>query len=143
MATTKAKPLAVCKLNVGDIYSHLLQYSREKLIRREANLSGDSTPDSSLIFPAPQEVSLFRPLKTSATVQGEIFDAIGEELGAIRKKYGDDIVNMYSSDSSDSDSDSSFLDDGTTVKKEDLGSIVTANERLFGSISLSFFPVPW
>ena len=54
-------------------------------------------------------------------------------------------LNSLDSDSVHSDSDSSFLFgvSGRKDQVEDGSKIVRANERLFGSISLSFFPVLW
>ena len=63
-------------------------------------------------------------------------------MAAIEKSEEDKFA-VFDSDSSESDSDTSFLDDGGKAKDEDPASLVKANERLFGSVSLSFFPIPW
>ena len=142
-STTRATPLGVCKLSVGDMYASVLQIYEEQLKRKESNLSGKAATADSLIIPPPQECALFRPCKTPTTGRRNIFDAIGEELAAIKKSEEDKFAFFNSSDSSDSDSDSSFLGGENKAKGEDPASVVKANERLFGSISLSFFPIPW
>jgi len=69
----------------------------------------------------------------------DIFEVIGEEMESIREAE-QDALNSLDSDSIVSDSDVSFL--GGKLAKEEVGSkIAKSNERLFGSISLSFFPV--
>lgn len=140
--TTRAKPLGVCKLSVGDIYKSVLRLFEEQLSRKESILSLENTAKNSLIIPVPQECALFRPCKKREQVNGDIFDVIGEELAAIIKSE-DDKFSVFDSDSSESDSDSSFLGGERKAKEEDPTSVVKANERLFGSISLSFFPIPW
>ncbi|KAL7543622.1 LOW QUALITY PROTEIN: hypothetical protein ACHAXR_013206 [Thalassiosira sp. AJA248-18] len=141
-ATTRAKPLGVCKLTVGDIYSSVLHLHREQLARKESNLLAEKVTADSLIIPVPQECALFRPCRKQPSDNKDIFDAIGEELAAI-EKHEEDKFKFFDSDSSESDSDGSFLNEKSKVKEEDPGSVVNANERLFGSISLSFFPIPW
>jgi hypothetical protein len=141
----------------------ILHYYRERLNDIEAKLSDEITSRSSLhpcadaksqagsntgtqkktlIVPAPQEYSLFRPVKGKVFV-GDIYEAIGEEMEAIREAE-EDKVNKEDFDSAQSESDVSFLLGGSTGKKtkvQDKSEIVRANERLFGSVSLSFFPV--
>lgn len=140
--TTRAKPLGVCKFSVGDMYSSVLHFYKEQLRRKESNLSLDDASKDSLIIPVPQECALFRPCKKQQQDHKDIFDAIGEELAAIEKSEDDKFV-IFDSDSSQSDSDTSFLGGDGKGKEEDPNSIVKANERLFGSVSLSFFPIPW
>ena len=144
-STTRATPLGVCKLSVGDMYASVLQIYEEQLKRKESSLSAKAATASadSLIIPPPQECALFRPCKIQTTGSRNIFDAIGEELAAIKMSEEDKFAFFHSSDSSDSDSDSSFLGGENKAKEEDPASVVKANERLFGSISLSFFPIPW
>lgn len=102
----------------------------------------DAAADS-LITPVTQECALFRPCRKQKSDQRDIFDAIGEELAAIEKSEQNKLA-MFDSDSSESDSDDSFLNDAEKKnKKGDPAGVVKANERLFGSISLSFFPIPW
>ena len=149
----------MCKLTVGDIYSSILNFHKEQLARKELDLSegiGDTShklfdddakgpnaaENKSIIIPTPQEYSLFRPVKESKSNRGNIFDAIGEEMESIQKAE-EDALKAFDSDSSESDSDSSFLGDGEKEKVESMSSIVKSNERLYGSVSLSFFPVPW
>ena len=145
--TTKAKALAVCKISVGDMYCHALTFYHEQLKRTEANLAKgvSSAPQGeqqrmSLILPAPQEYPLFRPLKVSKNDRKDIFEAINEEMVAIQKTEEDRIA-MFASDS-DAESDSSFLNEGKSTDEE-IGDLIKKNERLFGSVSLSFFPIPW
>lgn len=142
-STTRATPLGVCKLSVGDMYASVLQIYEEQLKRKESSLSAKAATADSLIIPPPQECALFRPCKIQTTGRRNIFDAIGEELAAIKMSEEDKFAFFHSSDSSDSDSDSSFLGGENKAKEEDPASVVKANERLFGSISLSFFPIPW
>lgn len=154
--TTKAKSLAVCNISVGDMYCHALTFYLEELKRKESNLAkgvssardhqtyrNDKSSNHvgiSLILPAPQEFPLFRPLPKAASDRKDIFEAIQEEMGAIGKTEEDRIA-MFASDS-DAESVSSFL---SNEKKtlEETGDLVKRNERLFGNVSLSFFPIPW
>jgi hypothetical protein len=145
--TTKAKALAVCKISVGDMYCHALTFYHEQLKRTEANLAKGVSPAPqgeqqrmSLILPAPQEYPLFRPLQVSKNDRKDIFEAINEEMVAIQKTEEDRIA-MFASDS-DAESDSSFLNEGKSTDQE-IGDLIKKNERLFGSVSLSFFPIPW
>ncbi|KAL7554677.1 hypothetical protein ACHAWF_018946 [Thalassiosira exigua] len=145
-STTRAKPLGVCKFSVGDIYSSMLHFFEEQLKRKEANLSSENIKADSLITPAIQECPLFRPYKREISEAKNIFDAINEEMAAIKKSEEDKFLVFDSESSEQSDSDSSFLDGGegkVKPKEEDPAAILRANERLFGSISLSFFPIPW
>jgi vacuolar-type H+-ATPase subunit E/Vma4 len=79
-------------------------------------------------------------LPKAASDRKDIFEAIQEEMGAIGKTEEDRIA-MFASDS-DAESVSSFL---SNEKKtlEETGDLVKRNERLFGNVSLSFFPIPW
>ncbi len=147
--TTKAKALAVCKISVGDMYCHALTFYHEQLKRTEANLAKGVSPTPqgeqqrmSLILPAPQEYPLFRPLKVSKNDRKDIFEAINEEMVAIQKTEEDRIAMFASDSDSDAESDSSFLNEGKSTDQE-IGDLIKKNERLFGSVSLSFFPIPW
>ena len=159
-----SQPLAVCRLTVGDIYASILHYYNEQITRKEATLSQDTINNSSNLFsdnagmqtasvgtssnkkpfiiPSPQEYALFRPIKKVAP-QIDIFDDINEELSSIQKVFEEESSKNVDSDTFHSDSDASFLGKRTSVKREDKANFAKANERLFGSISLSFFPVPW
>lgn len=166
--TPKAKSLAVCNISVGDMYSHALVFYLEQLKRVESNLAkgvspthnarniasrvtspneptqhhhDDQSSDASLVFPAPQEYPLFRPLIKSKYDRKDIFEAIYEEMVAITKTE-EDRVAMFASDS-DAESDSSFLNSGRKTKDDETEDLVSRNERLFGNVSLSFFPIPW
>lgn len=142
-STTRAKPLGVCKLSVGDMHASLLHFYKEQLRRKEANLSGGDANAGSIIIPVPQEYPLFRLCKKERTDRKDIFDAISEEMAAIAKSEEDKFATFEESDSALSDSDSSFLGGTGKAKEEDPASIIKSNERLFGSISVSFFPIPW
>eukprot|EP01082_Thalassiosira_pseudonana_P015658 g14534.t1 g14534 contig9:2076053-2079490(+) len=159
-----SQPLAVCRLTVGDIYASILHYYNEQITLKEATLSQDTINNSSNLFsdnagmqtasvgtssnkkpfiiPSPQEYALFRPIKKVAP-QIDIFDDINEELSSIQKVFEEESSKNVDSDTFHSDSDASFLGKRTSVKREDKANFAKANERLFGSISLSFFPVPW
>ena len=158
-ATTKTKPLAVCHLTVGDIYSSILRLHREQLRHREFKLSregvvdsrGDRRPphpsrasivDDFLFAPPIQEFCLNRPCKASRPTGDDLFDAISKEMASIQKAE-EVSFNLFDSDSSDSGSDSSFLGGNDNIKEENLAAIARVNERLFGSVYLSFFPVLW
>jgi len=148
--TPKAKVLAVCNISVGDMYSHALTFHLEQLKRVESNLArgalpthhhhDDQSTDMSLVLPAPQEFPLFRPLTKSKSDRKDIFEAISEEIVAIGKTE-EDRVAMFASDS-DAESDSS-LAGGKKTDDEGTEDLVSRNERLFGNVSLSFFPIPW
>lgn len=141
--TTKNRtPLGVCKLSVGDIYSSVLLFYNEQLKRKECNLLAETSPADSLIIPVPQECALFKSCKKQEREHKDVFEAIGDELEAIEKNE-EDTFNLLDSDSSGSDSDDTSFLGGKKAKEEDSASVVKANERLFGSVSLSFFPIPW
>ena len=148
-STTRAKPLAVCRLSVGDMYSSMLRHCNEVLLRQDRILSSAITDpefaadNEDLITPAIQECPMFRPVKKSVNNNENIFSAINEEMAAIQQSEQDK-MKIFDSDSEDSDSDDSFLhENGKDRKTEDIASLVRANERLFGNVSLSFFPIPW
>ncbi len=141
----------------------ILHYYRERLNDIEASLADEFTNRSSLppsadaksqagsnsgtlkktlTVPAPQEYSLFRPVKGKMFVEN-IYEAIAEEMEAISEAE-ENKLNRENFDSAKSESDVSFLFGGSISKKtkvQDKSEIVRANERLFGSVSLSFFPV--
>jgi hypothetical protein len=128
----------------------MVQFYREELARKEKCLSDEvsfnsgkeETASISLNTPIIQEFCLFRPCKTKFA-GGDILEAVRDEIMAIQKKE-DDVFGAFDSDSNDSDSDSSFLGgENKKAKKDDPLDSVSANERLFGTISLSFFPIPW
>jgi hypothetical protein len=153
--TPKATALAVCNISVGDMYYHALTFYLEQLKRVESNLAKGVSPnhsalgeptqhhhdDQSLVLPAVQEFPLFRPLAKLSSDRKDIFEAINEELVAIEKTEEDRLA-MFASDS-DAESDSSFLSSGRKTEDEGTEDLVSRNERLFGNISLSFFPIPW
>ena len=154
---SSSKLSGVCILTVVDMHSMILNYYRERLNDIESSLAEEITSRSSqtpigdlkcgtqkktLTIPAPQEYSLFRPVKAKMFC-GDIYEAIGEEMQAIREAE-EEAFKKGHSDSSQSESDASFLIGGSSSKKgkvQDRSEIVRANERLFGSVSLSFFPV--
>lgn len=149
-----SKLSGVCTLTVGDIYSSIVHLYTQQLKDIEANLSQEifnsstqttqsvstrGTHRKTLIVPAPQEYSLFRPAKAKKAAMGDIFEAIAGEMESIRKQESEASID---SDSVRSDNSDSFLGDtGKVAKDEDESKTFKSNERLFGSISLSFFPV--
>ena len=147
--TPRAKALAVCNIYVGDMFSHALTFYQEQLKRVELNLAKGTSPAnqqsderiSDLILPAPQEFPLFRPLTKLKSDCKDVFEAINEEMIAIEKTEEERLA-MFVSDS-DEESESSLA--GGRRKKKDNGveDLVSRNERLFGNVSLSFFPIPW
>ena len=74
---------------------------------------------------------------------GDIFEAIGEEMDSIReadeKSFHLD-SNLVQSDSEDN---SLFEEAAKKATMLDGSNIFSSNERLFGNISLSFFPILW
>jgi hypothetical protein len=146
------------------MYSSLLHFYKEQLKSIETNLAEQITnisnrtfnthprskatiengaQTSSIIIPSPQEFPLFRPAK-ARVFTGDIFEAIGEEMASIREA---DEKSLHRLDSSlvPSDSEDSSLFEGGTKKATmiDGSNILSSNERLFGNISLSFFPILW
>ncbi len=150
----------MCKVTIGDIYLSILNFYKEGLARKETALSENVTKNTTELFshqsnvpssesnyataiiPAPQEYSLFRLPRKVTLPRGDVFDAIGEEMASIQKTE-EAAQNAVVSESLHSDSDSSFLGQSNKMKNESKASLVKGNERLYGSISLSFFPVPW
>ena len=154
----------LCRLTVGDIYSSILHFHNEQLKDLETTLSneisteiitatGHEEPRSqsasvavtrrkTIIIPPPQEYALFRPTKKANKAFKVSLESLNEEMESICKAE-EEALKALDSESVQSDSDSSFLFGGIgKKKKEEAGSkIVKANERLFGSVALSFFPV--
>lgn len=146
------------------MYSSILHFYREQLKDLETTLAEHITNESnrtltmnpiskdasdigankkSRIIPAPQDFPLFRPAKAKI-VAGDIFEAIREEMESI--KEADEMANdRLDSSYMPSDSEDSFLFDGEDKKSMilDESNNPSSNERLFGNISLSFFPVLW
>jgi len=143
--------LGTCKFRIGDIYSHLLKLHHDELVRKESRLSEEhvhisdeirsqnaSIKCSSLIVPPPQEFALMRTPKKSKPLD-DVFEAISNEMRGIQR-CDEELKKSLETDSVHSDS--SFL--GKKKKKEeDIKSVLSKNERLFGSISISFYPIPW
>ena len=152
----------LCRLTVGDMYSSILHFHGEQLKDLETNLNNEistetitaagheprsqtastnATHRKTIIIPPPQEYALFRPAKKAKAVTVSL-ESLNEEMESIREAE-EEALKALDSDSVQSDSDSSFLFGGIGKKiKEEAGSkIVKSNERLFGSVALSFFPV--
>ncbi len=159
-----SRPSGLCRLTIGDMHSSILHFYKEQLKNTETTLAEQITnvsnktftphprPEAasehgaqtvSIIIPAPQEFPLFRPAK-ARVFTGDIFEAIGEEMESIREA---DEKSLHGFDSSlvQSDSEDSSLFDGGAKKATmlDRSNILSSNERLFGNISLSFFPILW
>ncbi len=155
-----SRPSGLCKLTVGDMYSSILHFYREQLKDLEMTLAEHITNKSngtltskdpsengayskSLIIPAPQDFPLFRPAK-ARMFTGDIFEAIREEIESIREA-DENAKDRLDSSLVPSDSEDSFLfdRDDKNAMIPDVSNIPSSNERLFGHISLSFFPVQW
>lgn len=145
------------------MYSSILHFYREQLKDLETTLAEHITNESngtlttnltknasdigankkSLTIPAPQDFPLFRPAKAKLFT-GDVFDAIREEMESI--KEADEMAkDRLGSSYAPSDSEDSFLLDGEDTESMMLNesNSPSSNERLFGNISLSFFPVLW
>lgn len=144
----------MCKVRVGDIYSHVLKLHHDELLRKESRLSEEhvrsndeitslnasTKKSSSLIIPAPQEYTLMRPPKKKSEKPVEdVFEAITNEMRDIQR-WEEELKKTLESSVH---SDSSFPGYGAKKKEEDPKSILNKNERLFGTISMSFFPIKW
>ena len=139
-STTRASSLGMCKLSVGDIYSFILHHHNEELRRKESHLMTQDDCAKSLITPTTQEFALFKTPKIRNPE--DIIETIAEEMAAIEKSEKDKFKLFDNSSESESD-DSSFLGGAKKTKEEGPSSIVKSNERLYGSVSLSFFPISW
>ena len=149
---TSSSTLGVCRVRIGDIYSHVLNLHRNELLRQESRLSEEhlfsvdevtylGSSNSTLIVPAPQEFTLMRPPKKKLEDPIEdLFDAIANEMRDIERCEEDRRKTL---ETESVHSDSSFPGNRENKKEVDTKSIVSKNERLFGSISLSFFPIQW
>mmetsp|Transcript_21012 Transcript_21012/g.34666 ORF Transcript_21012/g.34666 Transcript_21012/m.34666 type:complete len:1329 (+) Transcript_21012:3-3989(+) len=149
---TSSSTLGLCRVRVGDIYSHILNLHQNELLRQESRLSEDylysadeftynGSNKSTLIVPAPQEFTLMRPPKKKLEDPLEdLFEAITNEMRDI-ERCEEDLKKTL--ETASVHSDSSFPGNGANTKEIDTKSIVSKNERLFGSISLSFFPIQW
>lgn len=140
-------------MTIGDMYSHILNFHRELMVRNDIMLAQDivdtsedlfhpssKNPQSdNLVIPSPQEFSLFRSPKASKS-SAAMFDLVNQELVSIQRDAEEKLQDQ------DEDEfvspDSLFLIEKKARKDEPSGS-ATANEKLFGSISLSFFPIAW
>lgn len=148
---TSSSTLGVCRVRVGDIYSHLLNFYQNELSMKESHLSEghvyssdeivqNASYNSTLVVPAPQEFTLMRPPKKLEDPLEDVFEAITNEMRDIercdeelKKTLDAESVHSYSS----------FPGNAVNKKEADTKSVVSKNERLFGSISLSFFPIQW
>lgn len=148
---TSSSTLGVCTVKVGDIYSHLLNFYQNELLMKESLLSEgevysfdeiaqNASHKSTLVVPAPQEFTLMRPPKKLQDPLEDLFEAITNEMRDIercdeelKKSLETESVHSYSS----------FPGNELNKKEADTKSVVSKNERLFGSISLSFFPIQW
>lgn len=149
LATTKSRPLAHCILNVSDIYSSIVEFYKEQLAQRERRLAEevslkpsktDTEPTLKMNVPSTEEFCLFRPCKSNL-IGEDILECVREEITSIQKKE-EDAFGSYDSDF-DSDSDDDLYGGKKKAKKDSSQDDVRANERLYGTISLSFFPIPW
>lgn len=112
------------------------QSRKEKGLSDEINSDRPREGDKSLPFivPTPQEFALFRLCKPTF-LQDDVVSAVCDEITSIQKKE-EDAFGMY-------DSDNLSVDEKKKAKKDESENDVHSNERLYGTISLSFFPIPW
>jgi hypothetical protein len=142
-------------MTVGDMYSYILNYHREKMIQDDTRLAKnviDTSDDlfnqrsretshkiENLVIPAPQEYSLFRSPKTG-TPSADMFDLVRQELVSIQR---DAEERLKDKDDEEFVSPDSMFNIGKKAKKDEQSGSPSANEKLFGTISLSFFPIAW
>ena len=121
------------------------------MIRNDARLAKDVINDSdelfnpshrepdnseNLVIPPPQEYSLFRSPKAGAPAT-DTLNLVRQEIVAIQR----DAEERQEEDDDKFVSPDSMFNIGKKAKKEEPSG--SANERLFGNISLSFFPISW
>ena len=88
--------------------------------------------------PITQEFCQFRPCK-SIFIGDDILEAVREEISSIQRNE-EDAFDSYDSDFDYEDD----MDGGQKKQRRDESLDDTrANERLYGTVSLSFFPIPW
>lgn len=148
------KKLGTCKVTVGDMYSFILRNHREQMIRNDNKLaqnvikssdalfqpqSVEASSSDDLVIPAPQEYQLFRSPKTS-TPNTDMFDLVRQELVSIQR---DEEERLQDKDDDSYENPDSLFNIGMKTKKDEASGAASSNEKLFGSISLSFFPVVW
>lgn len=94
---------------------------------------------NSLVIPAPQEFSLFRTSYTN-TSNTDMLDIVQKELSSIQRSEEE---RLKDDDSDSYVSPDTLFDNGQKVRTADAEHGVRISERLYGTISLSFFPIPW
>ena len=144
--------LGTCKVTVGDMYSFILHNHKEQMIRNDNKLAQNVMESSNALFqprtveesssddiiiPSPQEYQLFRLPKTS-TPNTDMFDLVRQELVSIQR---DEEERLQDKDDDSYDNPDSLF--GMKTKKDEASGSASSNEKLFGTISLSFFPIVW
>jgi hypothetical protein len=99
-----------------------------------------SSSKDSLVIPAAQEFSLFRCPKASAP-NTDLFDLVRQEIVSIQRDAEERLQDNEHDD--DFVSPESLFSMGRKAKKDESSGSALANEKLFGNISLSFFPIAW
>lgn len=122
----------------------MVGFYKEQLAQKEKRLVGAVSPvpekhepPNNIHVPIIQEFCLFRPCKSNF-VGDDILEAAREEILSIQQKEQD----AFDSYDSDFDSDDSMFG-RKKPKKDEPSDEIRLNERLYGTISLSFFPIPW
>lgn len=99
----------------------------------------ESDNDGNMVIPPPQEYSLFRSPKKISAPATDILDLARQELISIQR----DAEEQKEEDDDEFVSPDSMFNIGKKSKKDEPSGSSSANERLFGNISLSFFPIAW
>lgn len=94
---------------------------------------------NSLVIPAPQEFSLFRTSYTNIP-SAEMLDIAQKELSSIQRSEEE---RLQDDDSDSYVSPDTLFENGQKARTDEAEHGVRINERLYGTISLSFFPIPW
>ena len=147
--TNMSSTLGQCKIKVGDMMSHILKFHQDVLLKKESRLLegyhqksdetiSQATNTKSLIIPSPQEFSLMRPPKKAEKADDNVFETIANEMREI-ERCEEELKKKLESDSVHSEM--SFLEG--KKKEEDTKGILNKHERLFGSVSISFYPIQW
>lgn len=98
-----------------------------------------NSQSDNLLIPVPQEYSLVRCPKTS-TPSADMLELVRQEIVSIQRDVDE---RFQGEDDDDFVSPDSLFNIGKKAKKDESSGSASANEKLFGSISLSFFPVAW
>ena len=148
-----AMPLGTCKMRIGDIYSYILNFHHEKMVHYDSTLASNVVNKADdlfnttlnehapkdLVVPIPQEYLLYRTPK-SITPNNDTFDLVRQELVSIQR---DEEERLQDKDDDSYVSPESAFNIGKKFKKNESSGSASTHEKLFGNISLSFFPINW